>query len=84
MSEWKSWSKQFERDMRDAAESVRAAFAASDLDDIAGGATEFARTIVECAVTPVAAFLGGLPRAMDIESCKGARRSPGRAWDDEA
>lgn len=83
MSEWKSWSREFEREMRGAAASVRAAFAAADLDDIASGAAEFAQTIVECAVTPLAVFLGGLPRAMDLGSWKGAC-SDSRAWDDEA
>jgi hypothetical protein len=84
MSEWKSWSKQFERDMREAAEGVREAFASGDPHDIAEGAAEFAQTIVECAVTPVAAFLGGLPRAMDLGSWKGARAWSRGAWDDEA
>jgi hypothetical protein len=84
MNEWKSWSKQFERDMREAAEGVRAAFSSGDPHDIAEGAAEFAQTIVECAVTPVAAFLGGLPRAMDLGSWKGARAWSRGAWDDEA
>ncbi len=85
MSEWKSWSRQFERDMRDAAESVREAFAAGDPGVIAEGAVDFARTIVECAVAPVAVLLGGLPQAMDIPSWgSGHRRRDGREWDDGA
>ncbi len=83
MNEWKTWSKQFEKDMRDAFESVRDAVAAGDAGDLADGATEFAQTIIECAVTPLAAFLGGLPRSMDFASWKGARSWANcEAWDD--
>ena len=67
MGERTSWGKQFERDMRDAAESVRAAFAGADRTEIVQGAAEFARTIAECAVVPLGVFLEGLSRA------KGAR-----------
>lgn len=84
MSEWKSWSKQFERDMREAAASVRAAVTSSDIDEVAAGATDFARTIAECAVAPIAAFLSGLPRSMDFEWKGAGRRADGREWNDEA
>ncbi len=84
MNEWRSWSQEFERDLRDTVESVRAAFAEGDPHDIAEGAAEFAQTIVECAVTPVAAFLHGVPRAMDFGSWKGARAWSRGEWDDEA
>lgn len=85
MSEWKSWSKQVERDLRDAMESARDAFSASgNAHEIVDGAAEFAQTIAECAITPVAAFLAGLPRVLD----GGARSEPRRAnvsdWDDES
>ena len=73
MHEWKTWSEQFERDMRDALESVRDAVDAGDPQVMAEGAVEFAQTILECAVAPVAAMLGGLPRSMDFASWKGAR-----------
>ena len=73
MNEWKSWSKQFEKDIREAFESVRDAVAAGDAQEIAEGATDFAQTIIECAAMPVMAFLTGLPRAMDFGSWKGAR-----------
>ena len=83
MNEWKTWSKQFEGDMREAMESVRDAVHAGDPLVIAEGAVEFAQTIVECAAAPVAAMLGGLPRAMDFASWKGARSWAGRReWDD--
>lgn len=83
MSEWKTWSRQFERDIRDAMESVRDAIEAGDPRVMAEGAVEFAQTILECAIAPVAAMLGGLPRAMDFASWKGARRwADKREWDD--
>jgi hypothetical protein len=84
MNEWKLWSKQFERDMRDAFESVRAAVSESDATEIADGATEFAQTIIECAVLPVAAFLAGLPRTIDADAWKSPRRwkTAARDWDD--
>lgn len=83
MSEWETWSRQFERDMLEAMESVRDAVRTGDLDVVAEGAVEFAQTIVECAVAPVAAMLGGLPRAMDFASWRGARSwAGGREWDD--
>ncbi len=83
MNEWKTWSKQFERDMRDATESVRSAIEAGDPQVLTEGAVEFAQMIVECAVTPVAAMLGGLPRSLDVASWKGALRwADRRAWDD--
>ena len=84
MSAWKSLGKDVERDLREAAESVRGAFAASDPRDIAEGAAEFAQTIVECAVTPIAAFLSGLPRAIDAVAWKRGRPSPASDWDDES
>ncbi len=84
MSEWKTWSKQFERDLRDAMESMSGSFAEGDAQDIAEGAADFAQTIVECAVTPFVAFLGGLPRAMDFGVWTSSHRWSGvRDWDDE-
>ena len=84
MSEWKSWSKQFEKDMREAFESVRDAVAAGDAQEIAEGATDFAQTIIECAAVPMMAFLVGLPRAMDAGSWSGLRgRMRCDKWDDE-
>ncbi len=83
-SEWKALGKDFERDMREAFESVRDAVAIGDARDLADNAAEFAQTIAECALMPVMTFLGGLPRAVDAENWSGWRRwaSP-RAWDDE-
>ncbi len=84
MSEWKSWSKQFERDLRGAMESVRGSFAAGNVQEIAESAAEFAQTIAECAITPVAAFLAGLPRVLDGGACSEPRRANASDWDDES
>jgi hypothetical protein len=84
MNEWKSWSKQFEKDMREAFASVRDAVAAGDPQVIGEGATDFARTIIECAAMPIIAFVGSLPGALDIASSSG-KRNWARCdnWDDE-
>lgn len=84
MSEWKSWSKQFERDLRGVMESVRGSFAAGDAREIVDNAAEFAQTIAECAITPVAAFLAGLPRVLDGGACAEPRRANAGDWDDES
>jgi hypothetical protein len=84
MSEWKSWSRQFERDLRGAVEGVRGSFAAGDAHEILENAAEFAQTIAECAITPVAAFLAGLPRMMDGGACSEPQRANASDWDDES
>ena len=83
MSEWKSWSKQFERDLRSAMESVRGSFAAGDAHEVVENAAEFAQTIAECAITPVAAFLAGLPHMLDGRACSEPRRANASDLDDE-
>lgn len=84
MSEWKSWSKQFERDLRDALESVRGSFAVADAHDLVENAAEFAQTIAECAIIPVAAFLAALPRMLDGGACSESRWAKAGDWDDES
>ena len=55
-----------------------------DAQEIAESAAEFAQTIAECAITPVAAFLAGLPRVLDGGACSEPRRANASDWDDES
>jgi hypothetical protein len=79
MSEWKSWRTRIERDWRDAG--------GPDIDftALATSAAEFAEMIVECATAPVAAFLAGLPRTLDLGACTEPRRwAKANDWEDDA
>jgi hypothetical protein len=78
MSGWKTWKKQIEQDWRDAGGPD------VDISAMAANVAEFAEAIAECAVAPVAAFVAGLPRALDLGTWMTPSPRAAGEWDDES